>query len=125
MGKASRHDDQKAIGSAKKAHTAAVRRAKVELPFRLCDLRHTFATQVVASSTDLPTLSPLLGHASKLITMRCVPSVAEQKRVAIKKLETFNAEGLIGAATTDQRHGATTEVTTMERMNEWQLPGGC
>jgi integrase len=113
----SRHDDQKPIGSVKKAHGAAVKRAKLERHFRLYDLRHTFATRAVASGADLPTLSSLLGHASILMTMRFVHPAAEQKRVAIEKFEKFSSEGIISAATMKQSHGVPTIVTTSDRVN--------
>ncbi|MGA7920425.1 MAG: site-specific integrase [Candidatus Acidiferrales bacterium] len=98
----SRHDHQKPIGSVKKAHSAAVKRAKLEGRFRLY---------------DLPTLSSLLGHASILMTMRYVHPAAEQKRVAIEKLEKFSAEGIFSAATMKQSHGVPTVVTTSDRVN--------
>jgi integrase len=41
----SRKDEQKPIGSVKKAHRSAVIRAKIKGHFRLYDLRHTFATR--------------------------------------------------------------------------------
>ena len=108
---------QRPIGSVKKAHSAAVTRAKITRRFRLYDLRHTFATRAVASGTDLPTLSSLLGHASILMTMRYVHPAAEQKRVAMEKFEKFRAEGVINAAAIQQSHGVPTKVTTVERVN--------
>jgi integrase len=111
------HNVQRPIGSVKKAHSAAVTRAKITRRFRLYDLRHTFATRAVASGTDLPTLSSLLGHASILMTMRYVHPAAEQKRVAMEKFEKFRAEGIINAAATQQSHGVPTKVTTVERIN--------
>ncbi len=113
----SRHDVQKPIGSVKKAHSAAVKRAKIQRYFRLYDLRHTFATRAVDAGTDLPTLSSLLGHASILMTMRYVHPAAEQKKTAMGKFEKFSAEGTISAATTQQSHGVPTKVTTLERLN--------
>jgi integrase len=113
----SRHDDQKPIGSVKKAHSAAVKRSNIERHFRLYDLRHTFATRAVASGADLPTLSSLLGHASILMTMRYVHPAAEQKRVAIEKFEKFRAEGIINAAALQRSQRVTTKVTTVERVN--------
>jgi len=81
------------------------------------DLRHTFATRAVASGTDLPTLSALLGHASIQMTMRYVHPAAEQKRMAIEKFERFRAEGIINAAAAQQSQGVTTKVTTVGRVN--------
>ena len=106
------HDTQKAIGSVKKAHAAAVKRANIKRHFRLYDLRHTFATRAVESGVDLPTLSALLGHASILMTMRYVHPAAEQKRVAMEKFEKFRAEQTI--AVTTQQNQVTTKVTTVE-----------
>jgi len=80
-------------------------------------LRRTFATQAVAAGADLPTLSSLLGHASILMTMRYVHPAAEQKQVAIEKLERFRAEGIIAAAAARQSHGVPTKVTTVEQVN--------
>ncbi|HXN20741.1 MAG TPA: site-specific integrase [Candidatus Binatus sp.] len=111
------HDVQRPIGSVKKAHRAAVTRAKITRRFRLYDLRHTFATRAVASGADLPTLSSLLGHASILMTMRYVHPAAEQKRLAMEKFERFRAEGIMNAAAIQQSHGVPTKVTTVARVN--------
>jgi integrase len=113
----SRHDVQKPIGSVKRAHRSAATRAKSKGYFRLYDLRHTFATQAVASGADLPTLSSLLGHASILMSMRYVHPAAKQKRGAIEKFEKFCSEGIINAAMTKQSHRVPTKVTTVERVN--------
>jgi integrase len=110
------HDFQKPVGSVKKAHKAAVERAKIKGHFRLYDLRHTFATRAVASGADLPTLSALLGHASIQMTMRYVHPAAEQKRTAIEKFEKFRTEGIIAAVSAKQSQRVTTKVTTVERV---------
>ena len=108
----SRHDVQKPIGSVKKAHGAAVKRASIKRHFRLYDLRHTFATRAVASGVDLPTLSALLGHAKIVTTAHYVHPAAEQKRVAMERFEKFREEQTIAATTTQER--VTTKVTTPE-----------
>jgi integrase len=113
----SRHDVQKPIGSVKKAHTAAVKRAEIRPSFRLYDLRHTFATRAVDAGTDLPTLSSLLGHASILMTMRYVHPAAEQKKTAMEKFEKFSAEGIISATALQQSQRVTTKAATLERVN--------
>jgi integrase len=102
----SRHDVQKPIGSVKKAHGAAVKRANIKRHFRLYDSRHTFATRVVASGVDLPTLSALLGHASIVMSAHYVHPATEQKRVAMEKFEKFREE-----------QGVTTKVATVELVN--------
>jgi integrase len=107
---------QKPIGSVKKAHRNAVSNAGIKGKFRLYDWRHTFATRAVAAGADLPTLSALLGHTTIQMTMRYVHPAAEQKRIVMKKFETFRAEGVIAAATDPKSHAVTTETTTVERV---------
>jgi integrase len=107
-------DALKPIGSVKKAHKAAVKRAKISGRVRLYDLRHTFATRAVASGADLPTLSALLGHASILMTMRYVHPAAEQKRLVMEKFEKFRAEGIISASVSQRGQAVTTKSTTLQ-----------
>jgi integrase len=109
------HDSQKPISSVKKAHRSAVKRAGIKGHFRLYDLRHTFATEAVASGTDLPTLSSLLGHTSILMTMRYVHPAAEQKRMAIEKFQKYRRDGVLAAAA-EQSMRVTTKVTTVGRV---------
>jgi integrase len=85
------------IGSVRKAHDAAVKKAGIKEHFRLYDLRHTFATRAVAAGVDLPTLSAILGHTSIQMTMRYVHPAEEQKRFAAGKLETFRLAGMVEA----------------------------
>ena len=108
------YDALKPIGSVKKAHRAAVKRAKISGRVRLYDLRHAFATRAVASGADLPTLSALLGHASILMTMRYVHPAAEQKRLVTEKFEKFRAEGIISASVSQRGQAVTTKSTTLQ-----------
>ena len=105
---------EKPIGSVRKAHDAAVRRAKIVPGFRLYDLRHTYASRAVMAGVDLPTLSALLGHTSVTMTMRYVHLAEEHKREAAAKIERFKTSSAIELAT--RSHGVTTKVTTVNRV---------
>src|SRR6185369_12942102 len=76
---------ERPIGSVRKAHDGAVRRAKVKPTFRLYDLRHTYASRAVVAGVDLPTLGALLGHTTIQMTMRYVHPAEEKKMEAAKK----------------------------------------
>jgi integrase len=102
------------IGSVRKAHDAAIRRAKIVPAFRLYDLRHTYASRAVMAAVDLPTLSALLGHTSVQMTMRYVHPAEEHKREATAKVEKFKTTSAIELATRSQR--VPTKVTTVERV---------
>ena len=104
---------EKPIGSVRKAHDAAVRRAKIVPGFRLYDLRHTYASRAVMAGVDLPTLAALLGHTSVQMTMRYVHPAEEHKREAVAKIEKFKMASTIELAARSQ--GVTTKVTTVER----------
>jgi integrase len=105
---------ERPIGSVRKAHDAAVRRAKVTPAFRLYDLRHTYASRAVMAGVDLPTLAALLGHTSVQMTMRYVHPAEEHKREATAKIERFKTASAIDLATRSQ--GVPTKVTTVERV---------
>jgi integrase len=105
------------IGSVKKAHQAAMDRAEIIDRFRLYDLRHTFATRAAASDMNLTILAVILGHANIQMTMRYVYPAAEEKWRAIRKFEKFRAEAAISAAAVRRRHGVTTKVTAVQRLN--------
>ena len=102
----------KPIGSVRKAHDGAVRRAKVKPAFRLYDLRHTYASRAVMAGVDLPTLGALLGHTSVQMTMRYVHPAEEHKREAAGKIENFKAMSAIKLA--EKNHGVTTISATVQ-----------
>lgn len=70
------------------AHHGAVTRAKVS-PFRLYDLRHTFATDFVAAGGDIVTLAAILGHASLAMVMRYAHPTEQHQATAIARLQRF------------------------------------
>jgi integrase len=102
---------EKHIGSVRRAHNSAIRRGKLKPPFRLYDLRHTYATRAVMAGVDLPTLSALLGHTSVQMTMRYCHPAEEHKREAAGKIEKFKAMSAIKLA--ERAHGVTTISATL------------
>jgi integrase len=111
---ASPDDLTRPIGSVRKAHDAAVRRAGIKPVFRLYDLRHTYASRAAMAGVDLPTLAALLGHTNIQMTMRYVHPAEEHKREAASKVEAFkNAEAVRLA----QKEQAATISATLGRVN--------
>ncbi len=54
---------------------------------RFHDLRHTFASNLVAAGVDLITVQELMGHSTILMTSRYAHSAPERKRQAVASLE--------------------------------------
>jgi integrase len=103
------------IGSVRKAHDAAVRRARIKPRFRLYDLRHTYASRAAMAGVDLPTLAALLGHTSIQMTMRYVHPAEEHKREAVGKLENFKIAEAMRLA--EKSQPVSTISTTLRMMN--------
>ena len=55
--------------------------------FRFHDLRHTFASHMVMSGADLPTVQAMLGHKTITMTMRYSHLSARHIREAVAKLD--------------------------------------
>jgi integrase len=87
-----REDSNRPLTTVKKAHQEALRNAKMDPPFRIYDLRHTFGTRSAMAGVDLPTLKELMGHSDISTTMRYIHPTPEHKQEALRKLERFNVE---------------------------------
>jgi integrase len=80
-----------AIVKVNAAHTAAVKRCQVA-PFRLYDLRHTWATRMAQAGVDLVTLAAMLGHSRIEMVLRYAHPTEEHQFAAMKKLERYKAQ---------------------------------
>jgi integrase len=70
------------------AFERAVRHARIEgLVFH--DLRHSFASRLVMSGVDLPTVQALMGHKEISMTLRYTHLTTDHKQRAVRALETF------------------------------------
>jgi len=87
-----RNDPHRPLTSVKKAHFQALEEAKIDPPFRIYDLRHTFGSRSAMAGVDLATLKELMGHSQISMTMRYVHPTPEHKRQAVRKLEQFNID---------------------------------
>lgn len=74
------------------AHTSTLKRCKVA-PFRLYDLRHTWATRSAMAGVDLVTLAAMLGHSRIQMVLRYAHPTEEHQFQAMRKLEAFVARG--------------------------------
>lgn len=79
---------EKPIIKLNNAHNGAVARAKLK-PFRLYDLRHTFATRACEAGIDLVTVKDLLGHARLEMVLRYSHPTEKHRFEAIRKLEAY------------------------------------
>lgn len=52
-------------------------------------LRHTYGTRLAAAGVDVITIKDLMGHSSITTTMRYVHAVAENKHLAVQKLDEY------------------------------------
>lgn len=80
------NDPSKPVVKLNAAHNGAVSRAKLD-PFRLYDLRHTFATRATEAGVDLVTLAALLGHSRVQMVMRYAHPSEKHQFEAIRAME--------------------------------------
>jgi integrase len=79
-----------AIVKVNAAHTATVKRCKV-VPFRLYDLRHTWATRAAMAGVDLVTLAAMLGHSRIQMVLRYAHPTEEHQFAALQKMQRARA----------------------------------
>lgn len=82
-------DSKRPIPKVNNAHDRAVRDSKVS-PFRLYDLRHTWATRAAVSGIDLVTLAAMLGHSRIQMVMRYAHPTQSHQSAAMAQLERQN-----------------------------------
>jgi integrase len=83
-------DAHRPIPKVNNAHDRAVKESKLE-PFRLYDLRHTWATRAAMSGIDLVTLAAMLGHSRIQMVLRYAHPTQEHQHQAMERLEQFVA----------------------------------
>jgi integrase len=81
-------DSTRSVPKVNNAHDRAVRDSKVA-PFRLYDLRHTWATRAAMSGVDLVTLAAMLGHSRIQMVLRYAHPTQEHQQGAMERLEQF------------------------------------
>ena len=84
-------DDRRPVPKVNNAHDRAVKASGVA-PFRLYDLRHTWATRAAESGTDLITLAALLGHSKIQMVLRYAHPSQEHQARAVERMERFVLE---------------------------------
>ena len=67
-------------------HTATLIRAELT-PFRLYDLRHTWATRATEKGVDLVTLAAMLGHSRIQMVLRYAHPSEEHQAAAMQKMD--------------------------------------
>jgi integrase len=78
----------KPVPKVNNAHDRAVKSSKVA-PFRLYDLRHTWATRAAESGIDLVTLAATLGHSKINMVLRYAHPTQAHQTAAMKKMEHY------------------------------------
>lgn len=101
-----RNDLLRPLTSVKKAHLQALQEAKIDPPFRIYDLRHTFGSRSAMAGVDLATLKELMGQYQISMTMRYVHPTPQHKRQAVRKLEEFNNDAKGGRSPHKSPHSS-------------------
>lgn len=99
---------RKPFKDVKRAFNTAATNAGIE-GLRFHDLRHTFASRLVAAGVDLITVKDLLGHHSVKVTERYTHTNAEQKKKAVEILQNLHAAAAVPAASQSAPNARTTQ----------------
>ena len=84
------HHRGKQVQKIKRAWMAALRRAGITRRIRPYDLRHAFATELIAGGVDIGTVAKLMGHSSPTMLLTHYQYVMDgQKRAAVEALPDF------------------------------------
>jgi integrase len=84
-------DPERPLPNVHGAHHRALTDSK-QLPFRLYDLRHTWATRAAEAGIDPVTLAAMLGHSRIQMVLRYAHPTQAHQSLAMKKLEKHNTE---------------------------------
>lgn len=69
----------------------ALRNAGITRKIRPYDLRHAFATMLIASGTDVGTVAALMGHTTPTMVLTHYQHVlTKQKKLAVSTLQVFS-----------------------------------
>jgi excisionase family DNA binding protein len=101
---------RKPFQDVKRAFNTAATNAGIE-GLRFHDLRHTFASRLVAAGVDLITVKDLLGHHSVKVTERYTHTNAEQKKRAVEMLQGLHAATAVPTTSTSAPNAPSTEAT--------------
>ncbi len=85
-------------------------------PFRLYDLRHTWATRAAESGIDLVTLAALLGHSKIQMVLRYAHPTQEHQARSVERMEQFVAARQIEALS--QRQASSREDDSVRKDEE-------
>ncbi|MCL2122936.1 MAG: tyrosine-type recombinase/integrase [Desulfovibrionaceae bacterium] len=78
---------RKPVGNIKSAWKATLKRAGISRRIRPYDLRHAFATQLIAGGADIGTVAELMGHSSPAMLFKTYQHVlTQQKKRAVEAL---------------------------------------
>jgi integrase len=102
------NDPTKPVLKLNNAHYGALKRSGLK-PFRLYDLRHTWATRAAMSGIDLVTLAAMLGHSRIQMVLRYAHPTEDHQADAMKRLEEYN---IVRAIAELEKKQATTISTT-------------